>query len=157
MQPLIGGSFDTEEQSLIFGAEWEITGKTTGTVKVGQLDKDFDAASPGKPDLNNWKIESQWSPRTYSTVLLSSSQLRQETNGTGDFVDSWKFSVLWLHDWSDRVHTSLFVGRGTDKFLNDQREDDLTNAGITVSYDFRRWIDVGLGYSIVKGIRPRQS
>lgn len=150
VEPLVGGSLNSDELSVMLGVKWEITGKTSGTAKGGRVSKDFDAASRGNRDRNNWEIEAQWSPRTYSTFFLTSSRLIRETNGTGDFIDSRETSVLWIHDWSARVHTRLDVGQGIDKFSNNPREDDLRNAGLKISYDFRRWINVGLGYSYIE-------
>jgi uncharacterized protein (PEP-CTERM system associated) len=81
-------------------------------------------------------------------VFLSASSLPLETNGTGLFIESTMTSVHWMHDWSEGLHTQASFSTGTDEFNEDTREDDINRFAISVDYDFRRWLNIGLGYTI---------
>jgi len=144
--PIAGAILDSEEQNVLVGAEWDITGKTTGSVKVGRLDKDFEAASLTDSDFVNWQAMVSWAPRSYSLLSLVASKTPQETNGTGSFIESSSYSLFWMHDWSDRLHSSVDAGFGKDIFVDDPRIDDRKNYGISLNYDFDRWFNVGVGY-----------
>jgi hypothetical protein len=142
-----GASLDSEETAFLVGMTWDITGKTTGSAKVGAVDKEFDEAAQGSDDMVTWDIDLSWSPRTYSTVFFSSSSLPSETNGTGLFIESALTSVHWVHDWSERLHTQASASIGTDEFNQDPREDDINRYGVSANYDFNRWMNIGIGYS----------
>ena len=148
--PIVGDILDSKEQNVLLGAEWDVTGKTTGVIKVGRLSKDFDAASQGKSTLTNWQANVSWSPRTYSTLSFTADKSPQETNGTGSFIKSTSYSVFWMHDWSSYLHSSLNTGMGKDAYENDQRQDDRMSYGFSINYDFRTWLNAGAGYSFTE-------
>ena len=145
--PITGGALDSDLTVMSLGVEWEATGKTTGSIKIGRTDKEFDSASLIDADLNTWEAEIVWSPRSYSNVYLTSSSSPQETNGTGSFIDSRTTEISWLHDWSGVLHSSFSVAAGNDEYEGDPRSDDRTNYSIGVNYDFDRWMNIGLAYS----------
>ena len=145
--PIVGGILDSEQDAISIGATWEATGKTTGSIKVGKLDKEFDAASRRDGDITIWDVAITWSPRTYSHVLFSASQDAQETNGTGSFIEQQNFSVMWLHAWSDRLNTSVMVSTGEDKFDENPRVDDRDSFSLGLSYDWQRWATFNVNYS----------
>lgn len=146
--PLSGISLDSDEQSISLGAEWNITGKTMGSVKVGQTDKEFDAISRGNPDFVDWEAKVSWSPRTYSTFILTTSKLPVETTGVGNFIESQNLSLYWNHDWSDDLGSTVMLNSGNDAYDQDVRDDDRTNYRISVSYDISRAINMGFSYEL---------
>lgn len=146
-RPLAGARLDNDEQALSVGAEWEATARTTGRVKVGRTDKEFDAASRGDTEFTSWEAEVSWMPRTYSEFVLSWSNQPRETNGTGNFIESEDLQLVWTHGWSDRLTTNLTMGLGDDEFDNNPREDEREFLSAGVEYDFRRWVSVNAAYS----------
>lgn len=145
--PLTGSTLDSKEDRISVGVEWEATARTTGSVKIGRLDKDFDAASRGDQDFTSWEAEIIWSPRTYSHFFLATSSQPRETNGTGNFIESTDWSVAWIHDWSSYLHSVASIGIGEDDYDNNPRSDDRQHYSFSVNYDLERWINVGAGYS----------
>ena len=129
------------------GATWEATGKTTGSIKVGRLDKEFVAASRRNSDITVWDVDITWSPRTYSRLLLSASQDAQETNGTGSFIEQQNLSIVWLHAWSDRLNSTVMISTGEDEFDENPRVDDRRAFSVGLSYDWKRWATFGVNYS----------
>lgn len=147
--PLAGARLDSDEESVSVGAEWDATARTTGAVKVGRVDKDFDADSRGSQEFTSWEAQVSWMPRTYSEFILSWSNLPRETNGTGNFIESEDLSLTWSHGWSSLLRTNVTVGDGTDEYDNNDREDDRTFFSVSAEYDWDRWISFNAGYRYI--------
>jgi len=147
---LLGASLDSQEQNVLVGVEWEATGRTTGTSKVGRLSKDFDADLRGDASFINWEASVLWMPRTYSSFTLMANKVPQETNGTGSFIEMSSYSVDWAHDWSSYLHSNVNLGLGKDTFQNDPRVDDRERLSASVNYDVDTWMNIGLGYSYMR-------
>lgn len=145
--PLLGGTLDSEEEGYAVGVEWEATAKTTGAIRIGEVEKEFDSVARGKDDVNVWDFDITWAPRTYSIVMFSASQAPQETNGTGTFIDARDYSVTWMHSWSDILSSTVSYMQGEDNYGNSTRNDDRDSFSVGVNYDWRRWMTIGASYS----------
>tara|TARA_R110002072_G_scaffold89232_4_gene199970 strand:+ start:100197 stop:101321 length:1125 start_codon:yes stop_codon:yes gene_type:complete len=145
--PINGITLDSDQQQVSVGVEWQVTGKTSGSVKFGQTDKNFDAASRGDGTNSSWEAEVNWAPRTYANIYFTTTRGIRETNGTGSFIDARDYSVSWVHDWSSYLHTTVSASKGMDEYEGDPREDDRDDYSMRVGYDFRRWLSVDIGYS----------
>ncbi|MBT7371647.1 MAG: outer membrane beta-barrel protein [Gammaproteobacteria bacterium] len=144
--PLLGGKLDSDESGYSVGIEWEATGKTTGMISIGEVEKEFDSAARGEDDINTWDAEITWSPRTYSHFVFGASSAPRETNGTGNFIEAQDTSITWIHGWSDILNSTITLARGNDEYANDAREDDRDLISVGISYDWKRWITVGASY-----------
>ena len=145
--PLSEESLNSEEQNTSLGMDWEVTGRTSGSIKIGRVKKDFDAIARNDLTLTNWKANVLWSPKTYSRLSLSASKAPRETNGTGTFIESTDYSAQWSHDWSDYLHGAVNIGFGKEDYVDDTRSDDRTSYGVSVKYDLDRWVSLTAGYS----------
>jgi len=146
--PLLSQSLDNEEQSYSVGVSWDATAKSSGSIKVGRLEKDFDSAAYGSADdITIWDVGIVFSPRTYSHLLFSASVDAKETNGTGAFIEAQDLSVTWVHGWSERLSSTVMLASGDDDYENDPRSDDRSLFSVGLSYDWQRWISVGATYS----------
>ena len=149
--PLLGGKLDSTEQGVSIGVEWEATAKTTGMLRIGEVDKEFDSVARRGNDssLSTWEASVIWAPRSYSTVTLSASKMPNETNGTGDFIDSKNYTIGWNHSWSDRLATRVSFTDGADAYVGDAsgRDDDRQTLSLGVDYDWQRWMTIGANYS----------
>jgi len=145
--PILGGKLDSDEDGFSAGIEWEATGKTSGLIRVGEVDKEFDSSARKDGSINTWEVQVAWSPRTYSHILLNSSNEPRETNGTGNFIEAQDTSLTWLHAWSDDLSTTFTFTDGSDEYANASREDDRQNISLSLSYDWRRWMTIGANYT----------
>ena len=90
----------------------------------------------------------QWRPRTYSTVYLETAQNFEQTNGTGDRIDTTYITGNWTHSWLPRL-TSVMDFRYQEDSFDDvatDREDDIIRFGIHLNYEIRRWLRLSTGY-----------
>ena len=90
-------SLDSTEQRYFVGATWDATAKTKGTVKLGDVRKDFTERESGDFSESSWDVDIRWSPKTYSHFDFGTARYPSETTGGGNFIDNTVFSVAWMH------------------------------------------------------------
>lgn len=145
-------TLDSTNMSAFVGAQWQATAKTSGSVRLGQQDKDFDDASKDDTDATSWEAQVTWRPVPYSNVRLSTGNALEEgsqsTGGFGeDTIEQTTYEIRWDYDWDSQISSNLgyrfrdkdYVGGGYDG-----RTDELDTVTVGVSYSFRRWLDFGL-------------
>lgn len=130
------------------GATWDITGKTTGTVKLGFQDRDFDSENREDYDGSSWDVAMSWSPKTYSTFTLSTARTPYESAGLGDFIDTEDITLGWKHGWNEKLISSIYVKAMNENYVNsfNNRDDDSMNAGLSLAYAIKRWANVRIAY-----------
>jgi len=142
-------TLDSTETEYLMGATWDATAKTTGIFKIGYAEKDFASASRDDDDGVSWELSMKWEPKTYSVVTFTTSKEEEETDGTGNYIDSTSWNLSWQHDWTSRVISRVSYGQSDDEYVTSTREDENTNYGMGVTYKMRRWLDLGVDYSYI--------
>ncbi|BBP44482.1 outer membrane beta-barrel protein [Thiosulfativibrio zosterae] len=140
-------NLNSKNIAYLVGARWEATAKTTGNFKIGIETKDFSDSSRKDTDLTSWEGNIEWSPLTYSTVTLTTSQKIEEGSYTSNYTNSRNSIVNWAHDWGSG-YTSNLNYTNTDKEYASTiaRKDTIDAYGVGVKYAFRRWMDIGFDY-----------
>ncbi|WP_126455615.1 outer membrane beta-barrel protein [Sulfuriflexus mobilis] len=137
---------DSTERYYRVGLRWEATYKTTGELKVGRFEKDFDSAAEEDNDGVSVVGKVTWEPRTYSRFTFTALRQPNETATADSSYTSELVSADWQHDFSSRVSLNANISDGTDDYTG-TREDDLFNAGLGLNYKMRRWLDLGVAYN----------
>lgn len=143
---LPAATLDSSERKYLIGAEWDATAKTSGTIRLGYSEKDFDSSARADDDGLSWELAMRWAPKTYSVVDISTSKEAQETDGIGNYIDTTSFDIQWTHAWSDVWRSRIFYGVSDDEYVSSVRKDDQTLYGVGVDYDLKRWLSFGLDY-----------
>lgn len=134
-----------EERRYYAGVSWEATATTTGTIKVGRLERkpefgpEFDAGS--------WEAVISWSPRSYSKFDFYTARQTNESTGLGRFILTSVSGVSWNHSWSSVLTTGIDARYQKDEFQGFDRNDDIKSIGLKVGYKFRRWLTLGAEFS----------
>ncbi len=141
-QPRIFG-LDSREYRYLLGVVWEATAKTTGTVLVGQVDRNF--ADPARPNFSgpNWEVAIRWSPRTYSHFDLKTERYTEEpVDLLGDVTDTETYSLGWTHEWNDRLESRLALSKEdrTYRYVTGDRKDKSPQYSLALSYTMRPWL-----------------
>lgn len=146
---LPSSTLSSTEDRYYLGLKWEATAATTGFMKFGQLKKTFDSADRQSFATTSWDGGVRWSPRTYSVVDLTTYKQTAESSGFGDTILSRSYNLTWTHAWSSRLRTQALASLRNDTFIGSgiSRLDDVTSLGMSVGYDFRRWLHFGLQYT----------
>jgi hypothetical protein len=142
------GIFDRSgnEDKILVGATWQATGNTAGTIKIGNVDKDFDGSTRASFSGTTWEAQVDWTPSEQTLVTVNSSHTPRETSTGGNFIEAASTSVNWNQSWTSIVSTTISASFGADDYDGSSRSDDLTNYGISLDYQFRRWMTVGVTY-----------
>jgi polysaccharide biosynthesis protein VpsM len=141
-------SLDSDQTIAYGGVTWDATGKTTGTVKLGWMTKDFSAQQREDVSDMGWSAQVQWRPRTYSTVNLVTERAPVETStGGADAVVVSSLRLDWVHYWRPLVYTRFGLLGTDDDYIGESRVDHRYGASGGVFYQMRRWLELGVDYS----------
>jgi hypothetical protein len=138
---------DSSEQHLLTGMRWDISGATTGEIKVGRLERSFDASEKKSGSHLNWEANLTWEPLTYSTVVVSSAQNANESNGTGNYIAASTSSISWDHQFSSFITAGISANYGEDEYVKASRNDINSGFGINATYSPMTWMDIDLSAS----------
>jgi hypothetical protein len=138
---------DSTEQRVLLGYTWEATAATQGTVKAGNLKKDFAQAS--RRDFNGltWEGSVRWSPLEYSVVDLNTRRSTDDSSGTGDYIKRSNYGLQWNHKLTDLFSTVLGYSYTDSKYVGATRHDKNKSYKAGVSYDARRWMKLSLEWT----------
>lgn len=139
---------DNENYWYMAGVTWEATAKTSGTVKVGYTEKDFDSSTRDDQDGIGWQAAIQWKPLERSTVDVGFSRGFNESTGVGDTTETTDYNLGWSHEWSSRTSTGINLSYVEDEFKGGStREDETFGLSLNANYQFRRWLGVNAVYN----------
>ncbi|MAK90456.1 MAG: hypothetical protein CMI13_04360 [Oleibacter sp.] len=139
---------DGSVTSYLVGASWDITGKTTGEVKVGLSDRKFDDSDKNSRDTFTWEASVTYSPVSYSVFTLTTMQTANETTGVGDYIDSDYTALNWKHEFSAFISLVADLSLANDEYVDDPagRDDTTIGYGVKGVYTFTKNAAVSLGY-----------
>ena len=138
---------DSRERYYLAGVTWDATASTSGTVKVGQIRKNFDSNPSRNFSGTGWDASVQWAPLSYSKFNFTTSKSFGESTGVGDFLLTKRYGASWLHEWNSRVSTAASIGRSNDDFVNGRRSDSTDSIGLKLNYKVQRWLTLGGEYT----------
>jgi hypothetical protein len=138
---------DSSEQHLLMGLRWDITGATSGELKVGRIARSFDARTKKSSANLSWEGNLTWQPLMYSTVVVTTGQFTEESNGTGNYIAASTTSVSWNHEFSRFISAGISANSGEDDYVKADRDDINSGFGINMTYSPFTRVDVGLSAS----------
>lgn len=140
---------DSTLQEYLLGVTWEATAKTTGVVKIGQAQRDFDDSARSDKDSFSWEATVKWAPRSYSTFDLTTSQKIDNATATADnSIINTRYALGWNHDWSAYWSTRATASYSEADYNNTaNRLDKTTDLGLTAKYAWMRDVTVSAGYT----------
>ena len=138
-----GAILDSKENTYMLGVRWEASGRTTGSVRFGQLDKEYDDDTRIEFSASNWEVEVTWSPRTYSHVEFLTERFPSESTFiVGDVVDNERYQISWLHEWTSVIETAILWQTTDQEFRSETagRVQDYSLFSLEVRYAMRDWL-----------------
>jgi hypothetical protein len=141
-------SVDSTEQEYLIGVEWDASAKTTGSIKAGHLEKDFDALDVPSFSSPTWEMSVRWSPRSYSHLEFGTRRTAEESNSlSGDARDITEDSVSWIHSWNDRLQTTVAMALLHEDYqgTGDLRKQDTGRYSLDLSYEIQSWLQWEIG------------
>lgn len=132
---------------ILAGMSWDITGKTTGEVKLGSATRDFKNTDEDSTTRLSWSANLTWEPMTYSSVALYSAQSNNETATVGSYIANTYTQVSWDHSFSTFVSAGIEASRSADTYVGASREDETISYGLNVTYSPKAWMDVKASFN----------
>ena len=161
---------DSVSEEYLAGVNLEATSKTTGRLRVGTSKRSFKwkaanwsdrtalgstetapAPSPSVVFASDsaetlfWEFAAVWAPRTYSRFELSTRTYNREALGVGSFIRSEDYTLMWTHQWNNRVRSRLEFTTGKDDYVDANRQDERKSYQARFEYDFTKVFNVGIG------------
>lgn len=152
--PAGGRSLDSEEWRYMVGANWMASEKTTGIIRLGIVEKEFDDPVRNDSDYQEltWDAVLQWTPTGRDGLALSYFRAPQEplvwetTALSDDFIETEQVDLDWAHNVGQNMVFELGGYYGQDSWKPSGRDDDLWGGDIGLRYSLPRWGSVGVRY-----------
>ena len=146
----ITGSRDSTTMKYRLGVEWEATALTSGSLRVGLQDKNFDNAARKDFSGLTWQASITYAPLSYSQFQLSTGRQAKDPNLEGDFVKETLHSVNWLHGWTELLTTNLGVNYSHEAYTGADRTDTTKGVKVSAAYLLRSNIKLTSGVDITR-------
>lgn len=143
-------TFDGTQNSGYLGLQWKTTAKTTGSVKVGSTNKEFD--DPSVEDIDGtkaWGLSIYYQATQRAKLNINSTSTLYENEGTGNARESQLYSAGWSQAWPRQLTSNLVYSLTQDVHSGSEREDDTSTLNFNLAYNFRRWMDIRIGHTSV--------
>tara|TARA_Y100001956_G_scaffold80508_1_gene95873 strand:+ start:5349 stop:6584 length:1236 start_codon:yes stop_codon:yes gene_type:complete len=139
-------SQDSVDRFFLTGATWDITGKTTGKLRLGLQNKSYTEAS--RVDFNglSWDLDLEWKPLSYSTVLVSAAQRAKDPEQGSNYVDERSFDTNWKHYWMSNLFTDVSFLYVKDDYSESTRVEDFYRLGVGLGYEIRDFVELSTGW-----------
>lgn len=144
------GDRDSTSTFYRVGLDWEVTAVTSGYIRVGNQEKDFDNSAREDFSGLSWDASITWSPLTYSAFTFNTGNSAKDPNGEGDYIESTTYGVTWDHGWSDFLSTSVGFNKTDDDYNGVDRKDELKVYSLSASYVATRWCTLVAGVDITE-------
>jgi hypothetical protein len=138
---------NADERRYYGGLTWEATAATTGTIKVGQLKRDFKNGTTPDFSGTTWEGLVTWAPRSYSKFDFYTARQTNESTGLGNFILTSIGGVTWTHGWTTYITTAVDARYQKDDYQGFDRKDKTTILALKGGYKFRRWLTFGAEYT----------
>jgi hypothetical protein len=128
----------------LVGMSYDLTGKLSGSAKVGAAQRNFDSDDVDSDTTLSWEVMGVWTPRTYSAITVFTSQASNEASSVGNYIDTKYSMVSWKHEFSEFFYLTTEVSLASDTYYNEvnNREDDTLSYSITGTYSPAKTLDV---------------
>lgn len=137
---------DSNNNLLYSGLNWDITGKTKGSLKIGYEKINF-ADNAKQSQVNpSWDIGISWYPKTYSVFTFNTKQKITNAITNTDSIVTNTNSLNWQHQWRHNLSSVLSYHNLKEKYQSSNRKDKNNAININFSYQFRDWLALGLSY-----------
>lgn len=125
---------DNIDTRALVGLTWDVTRITSGTIKVGQQRKNYNARED--VDTATYEAQLSWAPRTYSLFTVNARRAEDDATNVGSSIANTQYSLDWAHKWTESFSSNLVFGSGNADYRNSQgRVDDTASATLGLKYE----------------------
>ena len=142
------GLSDSHWNEIFGGVEWEATAKTTGIMKFGYTNRDFEKSTVS--DVKTFSmlmgIDADLSSRTKLLINAErSTQVSEFTSGSNAFVRTG--GNARISHQIKKVNAAMYGAYSKSVFRDSKRKDDDYTLGADLTYNLKKWSFIDLKYS----------
>jgi len=142
------GLSDSHWNEIFGGVEWEATAKTTGIMKFGYTNRDFEKSTVS--DVKTFSmlmgIDADLSSRTKLLINAErSTQVSEFTSGSNAFVRTG--GNARISHQIKKVNAAMYGVYSKSVFRDSKRKDDDYTLGADLTYNLKKWSFIDLKYS----------
>ncbi|MDO6524318.1 outer membrane beta-barrel protein [Motilimonas sp. 1_MG-2023] len=145
-----GISRDSDDHFAYIGTTWDTTATITGVAKVGYQNKDFKTSNRESFDGFSWDVGLTWQAKEYSKFDFATRYKAKDPDQFGDYIEELYYLAAWQHYWLERLSSNVSWSFIQDDYSGSARKDDTDEYQISLNYDLRRWLQIGLGYRVTQ-------
>lgn len=150
-----GNNLNNKVYSPLIGLRWDMTERTTGTVKGGYLQKEF--ADPSKKDISTWSafadLTHAFSERASIKIFALRDVNESNLQGTNYYVTTEGYAAF-TYKLLYNVSAIARASYGEDDYTNTaalqnrvERYDKRALGGVGLRYQMRSWLEFALDYN----------
>lgn len=131
------------------GAIWKATGKTSGDVRIGYLDRKYDDSARSDFSKVNWVAGVTWTPFSRTRFRVETGRAAQDTFLAGSgFIDLRFYDVKWTYDWTPRFQHTLGYNHSKFSFTDTSRDDKVDEYSLLGNFLLSRYwkLQAGVRY-----------
>ncbi len=141
----LSGDRNNTDNNYRVGVEWEISSITSGELKLGYQDKNFDRAQ--REDFSGfaWEAILVWQPLTYSGFDIATGRRAKDVdavNVLGDYIIETTYGLGWNHQWSETWDTKIAYEYQTNKYNLSDRKDTGKVITLELNKQLLRWVKI---------------
>jgi hypothetical protein len=127
-----------DEYRVRTGVRWLATGKTSGDLRVGVYQREFEDSTVTERGLD-WYATLQWAPRARTLLELEAERASQESYRVDTGVNLTRsVTARWKQYWGARITSQLGVAHVATEFVGLGREDTAYNVRLGLDYRLRQ-------------------
>lgn len=149
-EPENNQSQDSFNSFYYFGAEWDVTGKTTGRLRLGLQNKDYESSARKDFSGLSWKGDLDWRPAGHSTISIMTGMEAEDSAQDSTYLDRMNFSSQWQHFWLSYFYTRVGFSLSKEDYSESERKDKLNNIDVSIGYSETEDADISMGWRYEK-------
>jgi hypothetical protein len=139
------GDRNNTDNNYRVGIEWEFSSITSGELKLGYQDKNFDIAQ--REDFGGfaWEAILVWQPLTYSGFDVATGRRAKDVdavNVLGDYIIETTYALGWNHQWSETLDSKLAYEYQTNDYNLSDRKDTGKVITLELNKQLLRWVKI---------------
>ncbi|SON52791.1 outer membrane beta-barrel protein [Vibrio tapetis] len=139
------------------GATWDMTGKTTGKVRLGKQHKSYSDSNKDSFGGFSWDLELEWKPVKHSTVELSASQRTQDSDQSFVDIKTHLLNVAWKHYWQEQIYSYVRSEFIRDEYSGDSQTDRILDSRFSLGYELTDTVELAASWNLVDKNSTREA
>lgn len=135
---------DNDELIALFSFISQITGKSKVEASIYFLENKLSSRNTSSI---NWSFLYQWKLVNYSTLEFEALSEVKEPDNTGDYIQSYKNSISWSHQFLGHVSSYISYNHINDEFQIKDNTERYDFVNFRLAYLFRPEIELSLSYN----------